>query len=135
MHSQLIPGRSISFDNPAQIINMGGPWVGTLMIDGKIIADNVVIDNLYFAPGTQKLYFVRYHHVSKWQNDNYFLLYFVDTAANRIFMYDLKFDRVFIDTVLDNYELTYYDAFHNKNEEKVRKVNLSTIKCIQTLLL
>lgn len=35
----------ITFQNPNQIINMGGPWVGDLYVDNKFITKNVVIDN------------------------------------------------------------------------------------------
>lgn len=129
MDNQIILGKSVTFKSPEQIINMGGPWVGELIIDQKSVVDNVVIDNLYVNSETRKLYFIRYHEVSKWQKDNFFFVYFIESGNGDMYMYDLKFDQVFIDEVSVNNELTYFDAFHNKNPDKIRKIDLNTVKC------
>jgi len=130
MNSQLVLGKSIVFDFPTQIINIGGPWVGTLVIDQKVIADSVLVDNLYPNPKTEKLYFIRYHDVSKWQKNNFFFVYFIEIESGEMYMYDLKFEQIFIDNISSDNEMTYFEAFHNKNEEQIREINLNTVKCI-----
>lgn len=42
----IIKGQKIHFENPNQIINMGGPWIGDLFLGNKIIQSSVIIDNL-----------------------------------------------------------------------------------------
>lgn len=130
MDNQIILRKSVTFNTPTQIINMGGPWVGELVIDQKNVIDNVVIDNLYPDLETKKLYFTRYHDVSKWKKNNFFFVYFIEIVNGSMYMYDLKFDQIFIDSVSNNNELTYFDAFHNKNPERKRSVDLNTIKCL-----
>jgi len=116
--------KAIKFNNPVQIINMGGPWIGELQIKDRIIADNVIIDNVYYNSNQQKLYFVRYHDVSKWKKNNFFLIYSLELRNNQLRMYDFKFEQVFIESVSDNEELTYFAAFHNRNLKDMRKISL-----------
>jgi len=131
MNSQMIAGKSIHFDSPTQIINMGGPWVAKLVIDQKVIANNVLIDNLYPNPTEEKLYFVRYHEVSKWESNNFFYVYFIEVASGEMYMYDLKFVQIFIDGISNGNILAYFDAFHNKNPVLKRTIDLSSVECTQ----
>ncbi len=126
MSELVINGRTISFNNPNQIINMGGPWVGKLLLDDKEITDNVVLDNLFYNEAHYNLFFIKYNEISKWQNDNYFSICYFDLKSNVLFTYDLKFKQVFIEKVKDN-ELIYYEAFHNKDESKKRILYLNEL--------
>jgi hypothetical protein len=38
MQGLLINGKSINLNNPNQIINMGGPWVGELLIGNCVVS-------------------------------------------------------------------------------------------------
>lgn len=124
MQELIINGKSISFNNPNQIINMGGPWVGELLIGNHKVIDNVIIDNLHYNNEHGRLYFIKYNKISRWQKDNYFSIYYVDILTDKLYIYDLKFDVIFIKGIDSNYELTYYEAFHDQDEKKIRKLSL-----------
>jgi len=62
------------FKNPNQIINMGGPWIGDLFLKKHIICKGVLIDSQNFYPKEEKLFFVKYHEVSKWRVHNFFTI-------------------------------------------------------------
>ena len=129
MEEAIINGKIISFNNPNQVINMGGPWIGKLLLDNNEITDNVILDNIFYNKDQNNLYFIKYHKISKWQKENYFSINILDLRTNNLFMYDLKFRQVYIEKI-DNHELIYYDAFHNKDESKKRILNVNDLKRI-----
>lgn len=101
----------IDFENPDQIINMGGPWIGTLIINNKNVSDNIIIDNYFEKEGIY--YFVKYFGISKKQKDNYFTVFRVNTTSLNfeIELSNEKFDTIYIENIEDNL-LYYYDGFH-----------------------
>jgi len=85
MNDIIIDGKSLRFDTPGQVINMGGLWIGELQIDDRIRIDSVIADNIYFSSNAKKLYFVKYDQVSKWQKDNFFYVYRLDWASDDLY--------------------------------------------------
>lgn len=49
---------TIEFKNPDQIINMGGPWISDLYINGNEIENEIIIDN--YLEDSEFYYFVKY---------------------------------------------------------------------------
>lgn len=105
--------KQIRFENADQIINMGGPWVGSLFFNDTFVSNNVLIDNLVYKPLYGKLFFIKYHNVSKWQNENYFTIDFLDLSNSIIYEFEKKFDKLFLGEFISEYELKIYDAFHD----------------------
>ncbi len=116
-----IKGRRIRFKNPDQIINMGGPWVGELHLDEYKLTDFVIIDNLLHEKDSDKIYFVKYHQISNRQKDNYFSVNYYDFLKRKIFMFDKKFDKVFIVSITTNNVLNYYEAFYDMTDKTYLK--------------
>ncbi|WP_434574806.1 hypothetical protein [Riemerella anatipestifer] len=108
----------IEFKNLDQIINMGGPWVGDLYIDGIKIETNIIecnyIDKIDF------FYFVKFFETSRKQNDNFFLVLKIDKNNLKIEMSKEKFDKIYIVDVKDN-NMYYTMGFH-KNLKVVSKI-------------
>jgi hypothetical protein len=127
MEELVINGKIVSFNNPNQVINMGGPWVGKLLLDNNEITDNVVLENIFYNKAQNNLYFIKYHEISKWQKENYFSINILDLQTNNLFMYDLKFRQVYIEKI-DKDDLIYYEAFHNKDESKKSILNVKELK-------
>jgi len=119
--------QNIDFKNPNQILNMGGPWVGEMFYNGKQVTDNVIIDNILFEEGLNRLFFVKFNEQSKWKNDNYFTINYFDLSTYNVFKYESKFESIFISSISDNGELLYYEAFHDKNKETKKKINLKDL--------
>lgn len=99
----------IDFENPNQIINMGGPWIGTLIINNKNISDNIIIDNYLEKEGVY--YFIKYFEVSKKQKDNYFGIFRVNTANSELGLSNERFEKIYIKNIEDNI-LYYCNGFH-----------------------
>jgi hypothetical protein len=128
MEDLIINGKVIKFINPDQIINMGGPWVGELMIGDDKIMDNVIIDNTIYDVHQNRLYIVKYFNLSKWQHKNYFSICYLDLFTDKIYVIDLKFEMIFIKEIYSSNELIYYEAFHDQDEKVKKKLNLETIR-------
>lgn len=114
----------VKFNNPTQIINMGGPWVGVLFIRELKIMDNVIIDNQFYSKDDDRLYFVRYHKISRWEKDNYFTINYFNLSTNKLYMFDMKFEMVFLKEISNSSELIYYEAFHDRDESRKKRLNL-----------
>jgi hypothetical protein len=120
-----INNESVNFRSPDQILNMGGPWIGELFVGNSKIIDNVIIDNLIYKENQHRLYFVRYHKISSWSQENYFSVDYFDVLTKSIHTYKMKFEMIFIKEITDTYDLIYYNAFHDKDEMKLKRMNLS----------
>ena len=101
---------SVSFQNPTQIINMGGPWIGDLFIDKIFIQNNVLIDNIVFQPEWNKIFFTNF------ENSLFFVNY-INLKNTYIYKYFKSFDIVNIDRQIDENTFSIYHAFHNKNKD------------------
>ena len=53
----------IEFKNPDQIINLGGPWISDLYINGNEIENKIIIGN--YLEDSEFCYFVKYFEISK----------------------------------------------------------------------
>lgn len=115
MKTKKVQEKDIKFENPNQIINMGGPWVGNLFLNGVFITSNVNIDNVVCKPSGSQVFFVKYYDISKWQNKNFFTINFLDLISNLLYEFERKFDKVFLGEFKNDNELEIYSAFHLDN--------------------
>ena len=128
MSEYLFEDRVVRFENPEQIIGMGGPWIGDLFVENELLSKNVLLDNLYFCQSRRRLYFIKYHLVSKWQKDNFFRLNFCDFGnERRVFEYDFNFDIIYMEEISNLDELIYFRAFHNRNLDLREAISLTKI--------
>jgi hypothetical protein len=105
----------IKFQNPQQIINMGGPWIGDLFVGDLLIDINVIIDNVIYKQDLDSYFFVKYHNISKWQKDNYFTINLWDRANAVKKESGDKFDMLYIKEGLNKDEILIYNSFHNRD--------------------
>ncbi|MBQ0738619.1 hypothetical protein [Aquimarina celericrescens] len=116
---------NIKFEDPHQILGMGGPWIGKLYIQDELVSQNVVVDNFFQDKKLNRVYFIIYKKTSRWLKKNYFYVAFFDLKSKIVFQYDNKFDMIYINEVCNGEELSYYDAFHDKNPNLERKIILN----------
>jgi hypothetical protein len=88
---------------------MGGPWIGTLVIDNVHISDNIIIDN--YLEKNDIYYFIKYFEVSKKQKDNYFSIFRINMTNLNFELSNERFEKVYIENIEDNI-LFYYNGFH-----------------------
>lgn len=130
MKELMIENKVIKFESPTQIINMGGPWVGIFFIGELKIMDDVIIDNIFYSKEDNRIYFVKYHKVSRWEKENYFTINYFDLSTNNLYMFDMKFEMLFLKEISNSSELIYYIAFHDRDESKERRLNLCEVQSL-----
>jgi hypothetical protein len=108
----------IEFKNPDQIINLGGPWISDLYINGNEIENKIIIGN--YLEDSEFCYFVKYFEISKKQTDNFFSIVRINKQNFKTMISKEKFERIFIIEMKENM-LYYADGFH-KNLPIVNKL-------------
>jgi hypothetical protein len=109
-----ISGKKVMFDNEEQVINMGGPYIGTLSIDDKLISDNCIVDNLVFDETKQRVYFVKYHSTSKWMSGTFFTINFHDFRQDMVYQYVKTFKTLYLSGLCGDNEMEIFNAFHSQ---------------------
>lgn len=110
-----ILGITFTVDNIDQILNMGGPWICSLSLGNRLIAEKCIVDNFLANELSQQIFFVEYHRVSKWKKDNYFTIDFFDISSNEIYEFEKRFDMVYLKSFSSSNEIEIFYAFHDKN--------------------
>jgi len=109
----------VKFTNPDQILNMGGPWVGDFFCNDLFISNNVIIDNVLCDKSSEKVFFIKYHFVSKRRaKENYFTINYFDVRKKCICEFKKKFEMLFLNSLLSENEIEIFMSFNNKNEKK-----------------
>ncbi|WP_144283500.1 hypothetical protein [Chryseobacterium echinoideorum] len=113
---------NIQFGNPEQIINMGGPWVGDLIINNQNVSNNILIDN--YLEKELFYYFIKYFKISKKQKDNFFSVLRIDKNNMKVAVSIEKFEKIHIKDIEEN-SLYYYEGFHENLPVKNSQVNFN----------
>jgi hypothetical protein len=122
MRTIKISGLELDIVNEDQILNMGGPWIGDLLLKGELISETCILDNFFFDEGTGVLYFVKYHFVSRYKW--YFAIRFYAVESQILFEFDKLFDMVYLGNLIDKTKLEIYHAFHGQNPLKKSVLDL-----------
>lgn len=89
----------VEFRNEEQIINIGGPYVGDLYIDGHFVASDVVGDTFAFGENDSEIYFSKCHRVdARWRSDIYFQVFRISVPTLEPTLYAKKFSSLIIET-------------------------------------
>jgi hypothetical protein len=115
---------SIEFRSASQIINMGGPYIADLYFDENLIFENVLADN--FILKNELLIFSIYHNQSYWQKENFFTINVLNLESFIVETLELKLDAVYLSFLDNDFVLTYFNAFHNKDSNLERNVKINS---------
>jgi hypothetical protein len=124
MEEMQVNGENLFWDNPKEILGMGGPWVGDLMLGYKKISTCIVVDNFLHDKDRNRLYFIKYNLISKWARDNFFSIMYYDIDSNELSDLNKKYDMVYLESIEGN-RLVIFHAFHNKDTSKKAMLNLT----------
>jgi hypothetical protein len=113
----------ITFDNPQEILGMGGPWIGDLYLNRVKVTSNIILNNIVYNPTNNMILVVKYNSVSKWANKNFFSILGISLNNGNIIYYKQQFDAVFIKRIFNTDEIEISHAFHD--EGKVEKIELT----------
>jgi hypothetical protein len=123
---EIIVGETKLFwNNPEEILGMGGPWIGDLMVGERITATCTVVNNFLFDKKHGKIYFIRYNRVSEWANDNFFSIQYYALNSCKVYNMNKAYDSIYLDSIDGNF-LIAFKAFHNKDSSKRISINLTT---------
>ena len=89
---------NIEFINPQQIINMGGPWVGSLLVNEQKISDNVLIDNTIYNKESNEVFFIKYIKTSKWCKKSYFTVRKFNLKTKQVYQHNYDAEFLELDT-------------------------------------
>jgi hypothetical protein len=79
-----------------QILNMGGPWICSLYYGNTLVSGNCILDNFLKDNSCQKIYFVKYHRISKWRADNFCTLNYFSINDSEVFQSKARFEMLYI---------------------------------------
>jgi hypothetical protein len=113
-------GRTFRMDDAHQVINMGGPYVGTLCMDNKVISQNCITDNLLADDQNERLYFVKYHSLTKWRSGIHFTINCYDNKLDQISESKEIFNSVFLKQFLSGNKIEILEAFYDTPNAKTR---------------
>ena len=117
---------SLKYNDPYQIMGMGGPYIGTCEINGKLLNGIFTGPPRYFAE-EDMLVLPKYYRVPvknfRVPYNIRFRIYILLFGEKIILESIDTFEYLFIEGK-DNNDLVIYEAFHNKMPEKLRKIKL-----------
>ena len=116
MEKMHISGVEIEVSSTDQVLNMGGPWIGDLYIDGCFVSNNCVVNNFVFDEKRKLIFFVKYHLANKYYW--YFTINFYNIKDKVAFEFEREFDMVYIKQFIGSNLLEIYRAFHGQFPEK-----------------
>lgn len=92
----------VEFDDARQIINMGGPYIGGLLIRKKLIAKDCVVDNFVIDKTANRLFFVKYHHGTGFMNRAFFTINFYKLEDQALFQFKKHFNAIYLKDIKDD---------------------------------
>jgi hypothetical protein len=101
-----------------QILNMGGPWICSLYYENALVSGNCILDNFLEDNSCQKIYFVKYHRISKWWADNFCTLNYFSINDSEVFQSKARFEMLYIKGFLDPKNIEIFHAFHENVESR-----------------
>jgi len=107
--------KKYDFKNADQVINMGGPWIGDFYYDDSFISKNVIVDNLLFSDN--KVYFVKYHSLSKKRSDIFFTICCWDIDIKSLSESTQTFNVLYLREIINDKEMIICNTFHGEMPE------------------
>jgi len=107
----------IEFDDTRQVINMGGPYIGGLIIKGQLIAEDCVVDNFLIDKTKNRLFFVKYHSLTRFMSGVFFTINCYNVKDQTVSQYRKRFNALHLkDIIGDN--LLIHEAFYELDKSK-----------------
>ncbi len=113
------------FENPTQVINMGGPWIGDLYIGDLFISQKIILDNIIYSPDRSVIYFIRYYQLGNTVKDIFLKLCYWDFKEHKLFESSQSFDKLYLKGFVEKNIMTICRAFHSELPETCYDLNLS----------
>ena len=111
-----ITGIDIKVTDTDQVLNMGGPWIGDLLVNEKFVSDNCIVDNFVFDEKRQLLFFIKFHVITKFYF--YFTINFYNIGYNTVFEFEREFSMVYLKQLINENGLEIFNAFHGQNLQR-----------------
>jgi hypothetical protein len=110
-----LSGIEIKITDAQEMLRMGGPYVGNVWLNEKIIAKNCIVDNFIYQNELNLLFFIKYYRINNYQ---YFTINFYNLNEGTVYEFIREFDMVYINQFIDKTKLEIFNAFNNKVSQK-----------------
>ena len=114
----------IEFNNFSQILGQGGPYIADLYIDKKFISDSVLADN--YVVKNNIIVFSFFQLVSYFAINNFFSIIIFDLESSEFYNLDLKLNAIYLSSIDDEFNLTYFEAFNDKDIYLQRQISIKS---------
>jgi len=121
VHIISVSGKVFTIENANEILRMGGPHIGDLLLDSNIISKDCIADNFIHKEDLNLLFFVSYRKVNTY---HYFTINFYNINSGELFEFDKEFDILYLGGFISKNELEIYTAFHDKFKDRKLIFNL-----------
>lgn len=118
---------NIEFVNTEQILNMGGPWIGDLVINGIEIDNNIIIDNIISKLTLKTIFYIKYHDPSRWKIANYFTINSWNYEEEIMQESEEKYGMLYIENSINESEIIVFNSFHGEVKELGSIVDINTM--------
>lgn len=122
MHTISVSGIEFTIENAEEILGMGGPYVGDLLLDGNIISKDCITDNFIHKEDLNLLFFIRYRSINFYR---YFTINFYNINSGELFEFDREFDILYLGGFINENELEIYPTFHDQFKDRKLIFNLN----------
>ncbi len=126
MTEVLLPQKGFHIEDAEQVINMGGPWIGSLYLESKLISSGCILDNILLDEKTHRIYFVKYHNYTTRASGRYFTINYYCIDEDTVFESEQRFDMLYVKPSYKINELKIFHGFHDKSPVKNSKFDLTT---------
>jgi hypothetical protein len=116
-----VSGKVFAIENVGQILGMGGPHVGDLLLDGTLISEACIANNFIHKEDLNLLFFIRRRTLNFYR---YFTINFYNINSGELFEFDKEFDILYLGGFVSKNELEIYPAFHDKFKDRKLIFNL-----------
>lgn len=118
MKELFLPKYGLHIENTQQIINMGGPYVGSLYFDTELLSPNCVADNILIDEPNDRVYFIKYHNYTNRASGRYFTINYYCGNEGDVFESERRFDMLYIKPSYRVDELQIFHGFHDQSPVK-----------------
>lgn len=105
----------MTITNPREILKIGGPYVGDIYVEEKLISTDCVLENFLFDKELRLLFFVKFHQINFYQ---FFTINFYNPDSDTRFEFETEFEMLYLRSILNKNELEIYTSFTDYYPEK-----------------
>jgi hypothetical protein len=115
MKKLMVDELELIITNPREILKIGGPYVGDVLVENKLISTDCVLENFLFNKELGLLFFVKFYQLNFYQ---FFTINFYNQGTDTLFEFETEFDMLYLKRIINKNELEVYTSFTDYYPDK-----------------